>query len=82
VVIVTLPLFVGSAGFIRIVRLKRERRLLQQEILILKAEREVLNQRVKMYIKSKELIERKARDELGMIKQGEKVFQIESSIKP
>ncbi len=77
IVVVTLPLFVGSAGLIRITKLKREKRILQKQILILKAEKEVIDQRIERYLHDNELIERKARDELKMIKDGEKVYQLQ-----
>lgn len=82
IVLVTVPLFVGSAGLLKLMRLKREQRLLKQQILILKAENEVLAHRVELYQRSNELVERKARDELGMIRDGEKVYQIQPAQKP
>ena len=82
VVVVTTPLFVGSAGFIRIMNLKHQRNSLHQQLLILKAEKEVVDKRIELYLQSKELIERKARDELGMIRDGEKVFQVQLPEKP
>ena len=82
VVLVTLPLFVGSAGLVKLLKLNRERMNLRRQILIFKAENEVLAQRVEMYLHNKEMVERKARDELGMIRDGEKVYQIQPGQKP
>ena len=48
---------------------------LKKEILILKAKDEVLRDRIGEY-KRGNLVEAKARDELGMIKKGEKVYLI------
>ncbi len=77
-----MPLLIGSAGFIRIMNLKHQRNLLHQQILILKAEKEVVEKRIELYLHSKELIERKARDELGMMRDGEKVYQVRMAEKP
>lgn len=46
---------------------------LQKNIIILSAENEVLRQRISEYRKGT-LIEARARDDLGMIKKGEKVY--------
>ena len=48
---------------------------LKKEILILKAKDEVLRDRIGEY-KRGNLVEAKARDELGMIEKGEKVYLI------
>ncbi len=81
IVVVTLPLFVGSAGLIKLMKLKREKHALTRQISILKAEKEVLEQRAEMYLKDDKIIERKARDELGMIREGERIFQIQPAEK-
>ena len=47
--------------------------MLQKNIIILSAENEVLRQRISEYRKGT-LIEARARDDLGMIKKGEKVY--------
>ena len=50
-----------------------EERRLKKDLIILHAENEVLKQRINDYKKGI-LIETKAREELGMIKKGEKVY--------
>ena len=50
-----------------------EERRLKKDLIILQAENEVLKQRINDYKKGI-LIETKAREELGMIKKGEKVY--------
>ena len=50
-----------------------EERRLKKEIVVLQAENEVLKQRINEYKKGN-LIETKAREDLGMIKKGEKIF--------
>lgn len=49
---------------------------LKKEILILEAENEVLQNRIEEYKKGN-LLEAKARDELGMIKKAEKIYIIQ-----
>ncbi|MGQ9816443.1 MAG: FtsB family cell division protein [bacterium] len=48
-------------------------KVLQKNIIILSAENEVLKERINEYRKGT-LIEARARDDLGMIKKGEKVY--------
>ena len=48
---------------------------LKKEAIILKAENDVLRQRINEYKKGS-LIETKAREDLGMIRKGEKIFLI------
>lgn len=49
--------------------------MLKKQILILEAENEMLKNRINEYKRSV-LLEVKARDDLGMIKKGEKVYLI------
>ena len=49
---------------------------LKKEILILEAENEVLQNRIEEYKKGN-LLEAKARDELGMIKKDDKIYIIQ-----
>jgi cell division protein FtsB len=58
-----------------LVRSIHEENTLQQQILILEAESEILQSRINEY-KRGILLEVKARDDLGMIKEGEKVYLI------
>ncbi|MGQ9701119.1 MAG: FtsB family cell division protein [bacterium] len=48
-------------------------KVLQKNIIILSAENEVLKERINEYRKGT-LVEARARDDLGMIKKGEKVY--------
>jgi cell division protein FtsB len=52
-----------------------EERKLKKNMIILEAENEVLKQRINEYKKGK-LIETKAREDLGMIRKGEKIYII------
>lgn len=52
-----------------------EEKSLKREILILKAKNEAIRNRISEY-KRGNLLEAKARDDLGMIKKGEKVYLI------
>jgi len=52
-----------------------EEKHLHKEILVLEAENEVLKQRITGYKKG-DLVETKAREDLGMIRRGEKIYLI------
>ena len=52
-----------------------EENMLRKQILILQAENEMLKSRINEYRRSV-LLEVKARDDLGMIRRGEKVYLI------
>ena len=54
---------------------KQEENRLKGEILILESEHEVIRHRIKEY-KRGTVLEATARDDLGMIKKGEKVYLI------
>ncbi len=71
--IIALPLlYVGRRAHL-LMSYQREEKQLQKEISILEAEHEMLRARISDY-KRGSLIEAKARDELGMIKKGERVY--------
>ena len=53
----------------------QEENNLKKEIIILKAENEVMQNRINEY-KRRNILEAKARDDLGMIKKGEKVYLV------
>ncbi len=74
-VILIIPVFYLGRRIHRYVDSRLEERRLKKEVLILQAENEVLKQRINDYRKGR-LIETKAREELGMIKKGEKIYII------
>jgi cell division protein FtsB len=53
----------------------QEENNLKKEIIILKAENEVMQNRINEY-KRRNILEAKARDDLGMIKKGEKIYLV------
>lgn len=70
-----LPLVYLSRRLYKIARAIREERTLKQALLILEAENEVRQRRLEEYQKGT-ILEARARDDLGMIKPGEKVYLI------
>ncbi len=75
-IIVCLPLLYFGRRFYKYINMQRDVSKVQKEILILKAEIEVIKSRIREYRRGN-LIEAKARDELGMIKKGEKAYIIQ-----
>lgn len=73
--IIALPLFYLGKRVYKLVDSMLEEKSLKKKIVILQAENEVLRQRINEYKKGS-LIETRARDNLGMIKQGEKIYLI------
>lgn len=65
-------LYIGNKLFL-LLNASYAEKTLQKNIIILSAENEVLRQRISEYRKGT-LIEARARDDLGMIKKGEKVY--------
>lgn len=65
-------LYIGNKLFL-LLNASYAEKMLQKNIIILSAENEVLRQRISEYRKGT-LIEARARDDLGMIKKGEKVY--------
>ena len=74
-VILIIPMFYLGKRIYRYVDSRLEERRLKKEVIILQAENEVLKQRINDYKKGS-LVETKAREELGMIKKGEKIYII------
>jgi len=72
-VILIIPVFYLGRRIHRYADSRLEERRLKKEVLVLQAENEVLKQRINDYRKGR-LIETKAREELGMIKKGEKIY--------
>jgi cell division protein FtsB len=73
--ILIIPIFYLGKKVYRFGDTLLEERRLKKEVVILQAENEVLKQRIDDYKKGS-LIEAKAREELGMIKKGEKIYII------
>ncbi len=73
--LIVVPLFYLSRRVFILVRAIHEENMLKKQILILEAESEILQSRINDY-KRGILLEVKARDDLGMIKEGEKVYLI------
>jgi len=65
----------GSHGLIRIYRLKKERDALRHQILELQAKREIILRENRQLREDPAAIERVAREELGMVKDGEIVYR-------
>lgn len=73
--ILAVPMFYLGKRLYRFGNAYFEEQRLKKNIVIMKAENEVLEQRIHQYKKGN-LIETKAREELGMIKPGEKIYII------
>ena len=73
--IIIIPMVYFSRRAFRFFSVLREEHKLQKSIIVIRAENQVLQQRIDDYRKGV-LLETKARDELGMIKKGEKVYLI------
>ncbi|MBI2154587.1 MAG: septum formation initiator family protein [Candidatus Rokubacteria bacterium] len=65
----------GGAGAVRVWQLKQEVEALEREIKALRAEADQLNRTVDRLREDPALIEQIAREELGMVKGGEKVLK-------
>jgi len=76
-VFVLLPLAFASRRIYKLIRAIRDERAMKQAVLILEAENEVRQRRLEEYRKGS-ILEAKARDDLGMIKEGEKVYLIKT----
>jgi cell division protein FtsB len=73
--LVALPLFYFGRRVYHFIGAIREEHSLKKGILILRAENEVLVDRINQYKRSN-LLEAKARDDLGMIRDSEKVYLV------
>ena len=74
---ILLPLILAGPRYYRLINSRREEAKLKRSLLILEAEREVVSRRIDEYRKGT-ILEAKARDDLGMIKKGEKVYLIKN----
>jgi cell division protein FtsB len=73
--IVAIPLFYFSKRIYKFVSSTRQENSLKREIIILKAESQVIRNRINEYKRGNHL-EATARDVLGMIKKGEKIYLV------
>lgn len=73
--ILAVPMFYLGKRIYRFGDALLEEQRLRKNMIILKAENEVLKQRIHEYKKGN-LIETKAREDMGMIKKGEKIYII------
>ncbi len=73
--ILTIPLFYMGRRVYRLTDAIFEEKSLDKQRVILQAENDVLKKRIDEYRKGN-LVETKAREDLGMIKKGEKVYLI------
>ncbi len=74
-VIIAVPFFYFSRRMYTLIHSLGEETDLKKEIVIIEAENEVMQNRIHEYRRGT-LLEAKARDDLGMIKKGEKVYLI------
>lgn len=72
-IILAIPVFYLGRRVYKFGDASLEERRLKKEKVVLQAENEVLKQRINEYKKGN-LIETKAREDLGMIKEGEKIY--------
>lgn len=73
--IIAIPLFYFGRRAYKLIAAMYEEKSLKREILMLRAKNEAIRNRISEY-KRGNLLEAKARDDLGMIKKGEKVYLI------
>ena len=73
--VVTGLLVFGGAGLVRVWQMKQEMRALEREIQDLRVEADRLSRTVDRLREDPALIEQIAREELGMVKGGEKVLK-------
>jgi cell division protein FtsB len=69
----------GAGGFVRVVHMKREIRALEQELTTLRARTEALGQTIECLRHDPLCIERTAREELGMVREGETILKFPST---
>ncbi len=74
-IVATGLLLFGGAGAVRVWQLKQEVEALGQEIQVLRAEADRLNYTVDRLREDPALVEQIAREDLGMVRPGEKVLK-------
>jgi len=70
--------FFGEKGLLHLFRLKRELTRIKEENQRVEGENQKLREEVKRLQQEKRYIEEIARKELGMVKEGEVIYQFES----
>ena len=70
--------FFGEKGILHLLRLKKEFARIKEANLQMEKENEALKEEVKRLKQEKRYIEEIARKELGMVKEGEIIYQFES----
>jgi len=75
--ILGLVTFFGENGILHLLRLKKEMGQIKEANLQLEKENEVLKEEVRKLKQEKKYIEEIARKELGMVKEGEIIYQFE-----
>jgi len=73
--IILIILSLGDRGFIRQIRAYRQQSKLKKEIQDLKAKEKILDEKIKE-LDNPETIEKVAREEYGMAKEGEEVYKV------
>lgn len=73
--VILLPIIFAGPRYYRLINSRREEVRLKRLLLIYEAEKEAIRRRIDDYKKGT-VLEAKARDDLGMIKKGEKVYLI------
>jgi cell division protein FtsB len=77
--ILGLVTFFGEKGILHLLQLKKEYSRIKESNLQLEKENEVLKEEVRKLKQEKKYIEEIARKELGMVKEGEIIYQFEPS---
>ncbi len=75
-IIVCLPLVYFGRRFHKFINMRHEVLNARREVIVLEAELEVIRSRIKEYRRGN-LVEAKARDDLGMMRKGEKIYLIQ-----
>lgn len=75
-------MLVGGGNLVKVWRMKQEVERLQQEIQVLEAENDRLARTIDRLREDPALIEKIAREELGYVREGEKVLKFPSPPRP
>tara|TARA_B110000003_G_scaffold75595_1_gene77193 strand:- start:3379 stop:3657 length:279 start_codon:yes stop_codon:yes gene_type:complete len=76
ITLIQYPLWFADGGFLTVIKKNKEIKVQQKINLRLKKENDVLTAEIKDLKKGTKVFEERAREELGMIKEGEVFFQI------
>jgi len=72
---IAMTMVFGDMGFIKYVHLQKSRRVLEKEIADMKRDNKAIKSQVEALKKDPYYIEKKAREEYGLAKKGEYIFQ-------